>query len=61
MPRHKTESVHLKVTPETKDVLERAASRRRISLSELMRTGAKLFTFEELARDDPPEGEANGE
>lgn len=49
--------IHFKVTRETKRVLERAARKRGVSLSELVRTGAKLFAFEELARPRDEEAE----
>lgn len=51
MPR-KTERVHLKVTKDTKALLKRAAKRRGISLSELVRRAAKMIAFEELTEAD---------
>lgn len=53
--QRRTERVHLLVRPQTKDTLQRAARRKGISLSELLRRGAKLVAFEALTEPEDEE------
>lgn len=52
MSRKRSARIHIKVTPETKQGLRRAARRRGVSMSELIRAGAKRLAFDDLAGDE---------
>lgn len=60
MKRKRTERVTVKVLPETKKCLRRAAERRGLSMSELVRRGMKNEAFEEFARSRDKETADDG-
>lgn len=52
MTRKRSARIHIKVTPATKEGLRQAAQRRGVSMSELIRAGAKRLAFDDLASED---------
>lgn len=55
MARRRLERLVVQVLPETKEGLRRAAQRRGVSMSELVRAAAKRGGFDELAREQEDE------